>query len=136
MSEMGDYINSVVLGVGRVQIESKAVFVDRDDGQIQRMLASSRRHNYPEPEIFMSEFGYKRARCPECRQDFAIRGGYLRHYGRAHKPAKPLKKVEVFDQEVFDNPVEDATPEAEWRARARASHDRIIKRFSKAKVVV
>lgn len=135
MGEMGDYINSVVLGIGRVQVESKVTFADKpslEEEKIQQMQASARRRNYPAAEIFMSEYGYKRARCPECGHDFAIRGGYLRHYGRAHKPAKAMKKVEVFDQEVFDNPVEPATPEREWRARAKASHDRIIKRFAKA----
>lgn len=131
MGEMADYINIAVLGTvdtrtGEVTWGGKPI-APAAAPEIKRMQQTCRQRNIPLPEIFDSEYGYKRARCA-CGADFAIRG-YLKHYARAHVETRPVKLVEVEESADFDALAPNFDEKA-WRARAQASHDRIIKRFA------
>lgn len=51
-------------------------------------------HNFPAAVVYMSDYGYKRVRCPikDCRYD-GFSTGFNQHYARTHAPDQWRQKA-------------------------------------------
>lgn len=56
--------------------------MSRPDKQMRMRL---QKEGYPEPDIYINEWGKERAYCPVCAKDTLI-NGYIRHYYLVHTP--------------------------------------------------
>lgn len=111
-----------------------------EDLEIKRMLAQCEARGYPKPEVYRSEWRYRKASCPVCSQKCQIRG-YNMHYARVHdehsnypnqkgvkrRPYVNAKKVQDCCEE--NEYTEQIDPKV-WAARAKAAELAILSRHS------
>lgn len=106
--------------------------------EVERCHEVCKARGYPLPEVYDSEYGYKRSHCPICGKDTLVRG-YIFHYRLVHtaagkrqkknmrklpryEPAAPAPEPEYMKVPAFD-------PVA-WRQRSKESIERILKRHN------
>lgn len=66
---------------------------------ISRLLARPNTYDYPQPKLYMSDYGYKRARCPDCGADTLV-AGFNSHYTKVHRPDNDRQKAKAIIQAV------------------------------------
>lgn len=114
------------LSISHYDFDQRA-WINHDDAMRKAaILRSVEELGWPAPEFFKSNFGYLKARCPECQSEHLLRG-YAMHCRRAHDDPTRYNAHGIKHQSQGDPYIERHDPIA-WQRLHEESMARLSKR--------